>query len=385
MKRISILGSTGSIGTQTCDIVREFPNKFTIVGLTAGKNVELFKKQLLEFKPEIASVARSEDAQTLETFVKESNLPTTILHGDDGLETISTTSVDLLVVAIVGTASLWPTYRAIEAKNPIALACQEVLVSAGNILTTLAKQHNIPILPIDSEHAALKQCLASVNEDMKQVSKLVLTASGGPFWNTAKSEFPNITPQKALKHPNWDMGAKITIDSASLMNKGLEVIEAHHFYQTPYDNIDVIIHPQSIIHSLVEFTDGTMLSQMGLPDMRFPIQYALTYPEKWENPWPKTNLAQSSPLEFFDPDYDKFPLLQASFDCGKQGDYACAVLNAANEAAVRLFLSNKISFTELFDTVIKTVENTKHLSSPTIEDIIHIDAEIKSSLSYEYI
>jgi len=385
MKRISILGSTGSIGTQTCDIVRAYPEKFSVIGMTAGKNVTLFKEQLLEFKPEIISVASKEAAQELHNFTKEHNVSIDIHHGEKGLETVSTTKVDLLVVAIVGTASLWPTYRAIENKIPIALACKEVLVSAGNIITALAKEHNVPILPIDSEHAALKQCLASVDEDMKQVSKLILTASGGPFWKTPKEEFQTITPEKALKHPNWDMGAKITIDSATLMNKGLEVIEAHHFYGTQYDNIEVIIHPQSIIHSLVEFTDGTMLSQMGLPDMRFPIQYALTYPEKWENPWPKTNLAASSPLEFYDPDVEKFRLLKAAFDCGKQGDYACAVLNAVNEAAVNLFLQKKIGFTEIFDTVLNAVEATATIQSPSIKDIIEIDAEIKSKLSYEYI
>jgi 1-deoxy-D-xylulose-5-phosphate reductoisomerase len=385
MKKISILGSTGSIGTQTCDILREFPERFSLVGLTAGKNIELLKEQLLEFKPKFVSIARESDVNNLERFIKHNNLNTEVYFGDEGLETISTQKVDLLVVAIVGTASLWPTYRAIENKNPIALACKEVLVSAGNIITELAKEHNVPILPIDSEHAALKQCLASVDEDMSQVSKLILTASGGPFWNTPKETFESITPEKALKHPNWDMGAKITIDSATLMNKGLEVIEAHHFYNTPYDNIEVIIHPQSIIHSLVEFTDGTMLSQMGLPDMRFPIQYALTYPEKLDNPWPKTNLASSSPLEFFDPDYDKFPLLKAAFDCGRLGDFSCAVLNAANEAAVHLFLNKKIGFTDIFKTVLNAVEEAEQNTLPTIEDIIHIDAEIKSKLSYEYI
>lgn len=385
MKRISILGSTGSIGTQTCDIVRAYPDKFSVVGMTAGKNIALFKEQLKEFKPEHASVASEIDAKELESFVKANALNTHIYYGESGLEYISTQPVDLLVVAIVGTASLWPTYRAIEHNIPIALACKEVLVSAGNIITDLAQKHTVPILPIDSEHAALKQCLASVNEDMKQVSKLILTASGGPFWQTPHTEFKDITPERALKHPNWDMGAKITIDSATLMNKGLEVIEAHHFYKCSYDNIDVIIHPQSIIHSLVEFTDGTLLSQMGLPDMRFPIQYALTYPEKWENPWPKTSLSSSSPLEFHDPDYNKFPLLQAAFDCGKQGDYACAVLNAANEAAVHLFLNKKIGFTDIFDTVLNAVESTTLIKNPTIKDIITIDSEIKSKLSYEYI
>lgn len=385
MKRISILGSTGSIGTQTCDIVRAYPEKFCIEGMSAGKNITAFKKQLLEFQPKLACVATKESASELELFIKEHSLHTTIVSGEKGLETLSTLPVDLLVVAIVGTASLWPTYRAIEHNIPIALACKEVLVSAGNIITALAKHHNVPILPIDSEHAALKQCLASVNEDMKQVTKLILTASGGPFWKTPKDEFSAITPEKALKHPNWDMGAKITIDSATLMNKGLEVIEAHHFYGTSYDNIDVIIHPQSIIHSLVEFTDGTMLSQMGLPDMRFPIQYALTYPEKWENPWPKTNLAAVSPLEFFDPDVNKFPLLQAAFDCGKEGDYSCAILNAANEAAVNLFLRKKISFTDIFKTVLNAVETTKKIQNPSIKDIINIDSEIKSKLSYEYV
>ena len=251
------------------------------------------------------------------------------------------------------------------------------MVAAGEWIMSLAKKNNVEILPIDSEHAALKQCLAGINEDPSQVSKLVLTASGGPFWERDKSTFKDITKAMALKHPSWEMGAKITIDSATMMNKGLEIIEAHHLFQIPYDAIKVAIHPKSIVHSLVEFTDGTYLAQLGLPDMRFPIQYTLTYPEKWPSPWPKTNLPSLPDLVFHDPDFDKFPLLRLAYEAGKKGGDYPMVLNAANEVAVHLFLTDQIAFYEIPTYVEKELAMATGQPLSSIEAIIAQDKAIK--------
>jgi 1-deoxy-D-xylulose-5-phosphate reductoisomerase len=337
-KRISILGSTGSIGRQSLEIIREFPDQFDVIGLSASTNITLLQSQILEFLPQFACISDPNLFSKLESFITSHSLSTQPLLGEPGLKELCSFPQDLLVMAIVGTAGVYPTSIAIQQGTTIALACKEVLVAAGPQIMTAAHNNAVTILPIDSEHAALKQCLAGIQEDSSQISRLILTASGGPFWNTPQSEFASITPESALKHPNWDMGGKISIDSATMMNKGLELIEAHFLFNVPYEKLDVIIHPQSIIHSIVEFTDGTMLSQMGLPDMRFPIQYALTYPKKWPNPWPKTSLASLKALAFHDPDYDKFPLLKIAIDCGKHGQTYPVVMNAANESAVSLFL-----------------------------------------------
>ncbi len=380
MKTVSILGSTGSIGTQTLEIINNFPEKFSLIGISAGQNIDLFKQQILDFKPKYACIQSVTDAKKCEVFIKDKQLSTEVLIGEEGLNYISTRKQDLLIVAIVGTASLQPTYEGIMAGTTIGLACKEVLVAAGDLFMSLAKEKNVAILPIDSEHAALKQCLAGIKEDPSQYSKLILTASGGPFWNTPIEAFSKITLENALKHPNWSMGNKITIDSATMMNKGLEVIEAHHLYQTDYDNIEVIIHPQSIIHSMVEFTDGTVLSQMGLPDMRFPIQYVLTYPEKINNPWPKMSLSKVQPLNFYDPDFKKFPLLKCAFECGKKGGTYPVVMNAANEAAVQLFLNKHISFLDIHKTIEKCLENTSQQNNLTLSEIILLDQETKAQV-----
>lgn len=380
MKTISILGSTGSIGTQSLDIIKTFPEKFKLKAISGGKNVDLIKQQIQTFSPEYACVVSKENAQTLELFVKKNKIKTQILFGKEGLTFIAKQKQDLIVIAIVGTAALEPAYTAIQAGTTIGLACKEILVAAGSVIMPLAKKNNVDILPIDSEHAALKQCLAGINEDPTQYSKLILTASGGPFWNKPIEEFESITLEKALKHPNWSMGQKITIDSATMMNKGLEVIEAHHLFQTPYDKIEVIVHPQSIIHSMVEFTDGTVLSQMGLPDMHFPIQYALTFPEKIENNWPKMNLIQIKELSFFEPNYKKFPLLKCAFECGKKGGTYPIVMNAANEAAVQLFLEKKISFNDIYKTVNQAIETYNHVYELSIEEIIQIDLDTKKEV-----
>ncbi len=384
MKKISILGSTGSIGQQSLEIIREFPNQFKIIGLSAGNNINELQNQILEFKPKFAHIAESSLHPQLDAFISTHNLSTQALTNKTGLKEICSYPQDLLIMAIVGTAGLYPTYIAIQNKITIALACKEVLVAAGPEIITTAKKHNVNLLPIDSEHAALKQCLAGIEENPEKINKLILTASGGPFWNTPKEEFSKITRKSALQHPNWNMGGKITIDSATMINKGLELIEAHFLFDIPYQKLDVIIHPQSIIHSMVEFTDGTILSQMGLPDMRFPIQYALTYPEKWDNPWPKTTLSKLPPLTFYDPDYQKFPLLKIAIEAGKKKQTYPIVMNAANEAAVHLFLTDHISFTQIPTIVENELIHFNHFTPNSIDEIIQIDQSIKTNVNSKF-
>lgn len=380
MKRLTILGSTGSIGTQTLDIIRNNPERYQAIGLSCKGNIKALSKQIQEFRPKQVHI---ED----ETQIKDlqNNFPSlTILTGKQGLiELACTSETDMLIVAIYGTTALHPTTKAIEAGIPIALASKEVLVSAGSIIMPLAKEKNVPILPIDSEHAALKQCLASIKEDITQIEKATLTASGGPFWKTPKTQFENITPKQALNHPSWTMGPKITIDSATLMNKGLELIEAHHLFNIPFEKLDAIIHPTSIIHALAEFKDGTTIAQMGLPDMRFPISYALSYPEKHPNPWPKTELSKLGKLEFHPIPHDKFPLLGLAITCGKTGGTAPAIMNAANEAAVLEFLKGSIKFTDIQKQIETALEKFPQNNTPTLEELIALDQEIKENI-YEH-
>ncbi len=385
MKTLCILGSTGSIGTQCLDIVSAFPEHFKISGLAAGNNITLLKKQITQFKPHFIAIKNETDCSVIQNHLNDINHKATLFFGDEGLCEIATIPCDMLVAAIVGTASLLPTYLAIEKGTAIALACKEILVSGGTIITDLAKKHNVSILPVDSEHAAIKQCLEGTEKNPEWINKIILTASGGPFWNTPKEQFESITLEQALKHPTWTMGSKITIDSSTLMNKGLEVIEAHHLFNIPFSKIEVIIHPQSIIHSLVEFTDGNILAHLGLPDMRFPIQYALTYPEKWKTPWPKTQLSQLKDLQFHDPDFSKFPLLKLAFECGELGNIYPAILNAANEAAVSLFLNKKISYMDIGRIVRTNVEKTKAMKNPSISDIIALDKSIKEQIIHDHI
>ena len=380
MKTLCILGSTGSIGTQTLDIVREFPGRFTVSALSAGKNIGLLREQILEFKPKVVCVQSEDDVQAL----RDEFTGIEFLASDAGLIEIASIACDLTVVAIVGTTALKATEVAIRSGSTIGLACKEVLVTAGRLFMDLAAEHNVQILPIDSEHAAIKQCLAGINEDLNQINKLILTASGGPFFGRQKAELVKITPKDALKHPNWDMGAKITIDSATLMNKGLEVIEAHHLFQVPYSQIEVVVHPSSIVHSMVEFTDGTILAQLGSPDMRFPIQYALSYPEKLQNPWPKTDLTTCGPLAFFPPDTDAFPMLKLAFEVGQKGGNAPAVMNAANEAAVSLFLSERIGFTDIYRIVNEALSDSTFEENLSLDALIACDKEVKEKSLYDY-
>lgn len=385
MKKLCILGSTGSIGTQCLEIATHFPDQFKIVGLAAGNNLKLLKEQITAFKPDIIAIKNEEDIAIIETHLKTIGHIATVVSGEKGLCDIATINCDMLVSAIVGTSGLFPTYLAIKKGTPIALACKEVLVSGGTIITDLAQQNNVPILPVDSEHAAIKQCLEGAEKNPEWIEKIILTASGGPFWNKPHEEFESITLEQALKHPTWTMGSKITIDSSTLMNKGLEVIEAHHLFNIPYKQIEVIIHPQSIIHSLVEFRDGNLLAHLGLPDMRLPIQYALTYPEKWASPWPKTTLSKLANLQFHEPDFNKFPLLKLAFECGEKGNIFPAVLNAANEAAVSLFLNKKINYTDIARLVRNFIEKTKSIQDPTISDIVALDKSVKEQIIHDNI
>lgn len=385
IKSVSILGSTGSIGCQSLEVIRAFPERFRLVGLSAGSNIILLQEQVLIFRPQIICVLTQGDAERMRDFCSAHSLLTQVVWGDSGLLELSVFGdPDLLVVAIVGTAALMPTVHAIRQGISIGLACKEILVAAGDYVMALAREKGVSILPIDSEHAAIKQCLAGILEDEKQVSKLVLTASGGPFWNRSLETFSDITRGEALQHPNWTMGSKITIDSATMMNKGLEVIEAHHLFGIDYDRLDVIIHPTSIVHSLVEFSDGTFLAQMGLPDMRFPIQYVLTYPEKLPNPWPKMQLSELKVLAFHAPDFEKFPLLQMAFDAGRQGGAAPLVMNAANEVAVRLFLDEKIKFLDIANLVRDTVARLGQEQCPSFEDIVALDHRVREEVGCRF-
>jgi 1-deoxy-D-xylulose-5-phosphate reductoisomerase len=385
MRNISILGSTGSIGRQTLEVIQANSSNFQIIGLSAGRNLELFKKQILKFKPKYISIAEEKEIANIEAFLNKNNLKIPVFCGDEGLNRIATLEEnELLVVSIVGTSALQPTYLAIQEKIPICIACKEVLVIAGKIIMGLAKKLNVPIMPIDSEHAAILQCLHEFRDQPEKISKVTLTASGGPFWKKPLNDFQDITLSDALKHPNWSMGQKITIDSSTLINKGLEVIEAHYLFDIPFEKINVIIHPQSIVHSFVEFIDGNIVAHLGAPDMRFPIQYAILYPDKIKNNWPKLDLAEVGALNFYKPDLKKFPLLQLAYDVGKKGESSPVVMNSANEAAVQLFLNKKISFLDINKIVINSVDSYNHKTTATIQEIIDIDVEIKEKIFSEY-
>ncbi len=367
MKQLSILGSTGSIGTQTLDIVRENPNDFKIVALTTNKNIQLLKKQIEEFKPELVCVFDKEAADNLKIEIP-------IHKGMDGLIKAATIdNADTIVNSLVGSIGVMPTYKAIKAEKDIALANKETLVTAGSIIMDEVKKNNVKLMPIDSEHSAIFQCLNG--EDIKTVNKIIITCSGGAFRDKANLE--NLNAADALKHPTWNMGAKITIDSATLMNKGFEVIEAHFLYSIPYEKIEVIIHPQSIIHSLVEFNDHSVMAQLGLPDMRIPIQYALAYPRRIKNQLKSLNLKEIKSLDFKEYDEKRFPCLKYAYEAGKIGGTLPAVMNAANEVAVASFLKNKISFVDIPMTVRKAMDEHKVIKNPELDEILEVDKEVK--------
>jgi len=376
MKSLSILGSTGSIGTQTLEIVRKFPNEFKIAGLTTNKNTELLKKQIKEFKPEAVAVMDEEKADLLKADVL-------VYKGMDGLIKIAKLEeTDTVVNSLVGSIGVLPTVRAIENSKNIALANKETLVTAGSIVMEKVNQHNINLMPIDSEHSAIWQCLNG--EDRKTVNKITITCSGGAFKNKTKEELENVTAADALKHPTWDMGAKITIDCATLMNKGFEVIEAHWLYNLDYDKIDVVLHPESIVHSLVEFSDHSTIAQLGMPSMKIPIQYALTYPNRMKNlELPRLDLIKINQLNFKKINNGLFPCLNYAYDAGRIGGSLPAVMNAANEIAVYAFLDNKIKFLDIARLVKKKMDEHKVIKTPELDEILEVDKKIKKETEDE--
>jgi len=356
MKGLSVLGSTGSIGTNTLKLIAEFPEDFRIAGLCAGKNAELLALQTEETCPEIVSSGDEKTSAGVQSLLRQRGYPmgkTRFVHGIDGhIEAACHPKSDIVLSAISGAAGLLPTYRALESGKSIALANKETLVMAGELMMRTAEAKKLPILPVDSEHNAIHQCLRGGKRD--EVQRLILTASGGPFRNMPKERFASITLADALNHPTWNMGRKITIDSATLMNKGLEVIEAARLFGFSADAISVVVHPQSVIHSIVEYLDGSMLAQLGVTDMRLPIQYALTYPERWTTPIPRLDIYKIPAMEFFEPDMEKFPCLGLAYKALAAGGTAPAVLNAANEVAVEAFLNEKLAFIEI-PRIIETV------------------------------
>jgi len=368
VKRLAVLGSTGSIGQQTLDVVRALPHQFRVIGLAAGKNVALLAEQINEFKPEFFcySSINSEDEKT---GTRLANLDYEFLS----LEDIAChPQVDTVVIATSGKAGLSPTLAAVKAGKNVALANKESLVMAGEIITSEAKLGGAQILPIDSEHSAIWQCLNG--EKQKAARQIFLTASGGPFRDYTLAQLKGVTAAQALKHPSWQMGKKVTIDSATLMNKGLEVIEAHWLFNMPFDSIRILIHPQSIIHSMVEFIDGSIKAQLSYPDMRLPIQYALSYPDRLSNPQlPRVNWSEVNHLTFEPPDLDTFPCLKLAIEAGKKGGTYPAVLCAADEVAVELFLSQRISFVDIAGFIERTLEQHQATAHPSIEEIMAAD------------
>ncbi len=368
-KRISILGSTGSIGRQTLEVVDRFPEKFEVVALAAGSNVDEIVRQSLKYKPKLVSIGKPEDVQKIKPLVSEETI---VRFGIEGMvEAAVLEEVDVVVTSVTGTLGLLPTIEAIKAGKDIALANKETLVAAGDLVMALVKEKGVKIFPVDSEHSAIFQSLNG--EKRPDVNKLILTASGGPFRNKSSKELINIRPEDALRHPNWSMGRKITIDSATLMNKGLEVIEARWLFGIDFQKIDVVIHPQSIIHSMVEFVDGSVIGQMGLPDMKLPIQYALSYPDRWENGFPKLDLLQIGKLTFERPRTEVFPALPLAFEAGRLGGTMPAVMNAANEIAVELFLAGHIGFVKIVELIENVMGKHTLIKVPDLNGILESD------------
>ena len=374
MKQIAILGSTGSIGTQTLDVVRQHPDAFTVYALTAHRSVDMLIEQALEFNPAVVCIADESCYPRLRDAL--SDLPIKVMAGEKAIvEIVTHADIDVVVAAMVGYAGLRPTMEAIRAGKTIALANKETLVVAGEIICQLAQQYKVRILPVDSEHSAIFQSL--VGEDMASVEKLLLTASGGPFRTFSLEQMQHVTAAQALLHPNWEMGAKITIDSASMMNKGFEVIEARWLFDIPVDKIQVLVHPQSVVHSAVQFVDGSVKAQLGTPDMRMPIQYALTYPERWESDVPRLDFFRSSQLTFEEPDLQRFPNLALAYEAMNSGGNMPCILNAANEVVNLAFREGRCGFLQMSDVIAKTMAQTAFIAEPNYEDYVQTDLEAR--------
>jgi len=370
MKRLAILGSTGSIGVNTLDIVRQFPERFKVISLSAGLNTQLLKQQIVQFRPKVVSVLNKELSEALQREL--SNVPVEIVHGVEGLIQVAThPEVDQVVSAIVGAVGLIPTLSAIKTRKAIALANKESLVMAGKIVMDEAKRNNVQIFPVDSEHSAIFQAL--LGHQKEDVHRLILTASGGPFLNLPISRLQEVTVKEALNHPHWEMGKKITIDSASLMNKGLEVIEAHWLFNIPVEKIVVQIHPQSVVHSMVEYIDGSIVAQMGIADMRIPIAYALSFPQRLNLKLSPLDLSQTGGLTFFPPDPERFPCLKLAYRSIEIGETMPAILNAANEIGVNAFLEGSLKFTEVPLLLKRVMEEHEVKLVHTVEDILKAD------------
>ena len=375
IKTIAVMGSTGSIGRQTLDVVKANPEKVKIEALAAHNNDELLEQQIRAFNPDIAAIFDVEAAKRLRS---RYHGKTEILSGEEGLLTVATYSkIDTVVAAVSGYAGLRSTLAAVEHKKNIALANKETLVAAGGLFIEAVKRNGVSLLPVDSEHSAIFQSLNG--ERHEEIKRLLITASGGPFRGQRRSDLEKVSLEQCLKHPKWSMGKKITVDSATLANKGLEVIEAHWLFGIDYDKIEVVVHPQSIVHSLVEFQDGSVIAQMGLTDMKLPIQYALSFPKRWNNAFGQLDLVKASPLTFEQPDVETFPLLQLAIECGKNGGTAPCAFNAANEEAVYAFLAGSIKFLDIPAIVLSTLDMHKNITNPTIDDIEYIDKESRTN------
>lgn len=373
MKNITLLGSTGSIGTQTLEVVKGNPDRLCIKALVANKSDALMEKQICEFEPDIAVLTDKDAALRLSKRYKGK---TEILAGDEGLMAAATYSgADTVLASMVGYAGLRPTLAAIECGKDIALANKETLVAAGSIVMQAVADKGVSLTPVDSEHSAIFQCLRGGREN--EVKRIIITASGGPFRGRKRSELENVTLEQCLKHPNWSMGPKVTLDSSTLANKGLEVMEAHWLFGIPYEQIKVVVHPQSIVHSAVEFWDGSTIAQMGEPDMRLPIQYALSYPERFDCAFEELDWFKHGTLTFEEPDLEAFPSLKIAMDCGKAGGTMPCAFNAANEEAVYAFLKNKIRYLDIPYITAKATSLHQNVLKPTIEDIEHTDAEAR--------
>ena len=370
VKCVSLLGSTGSIGRQSLDIISRMPG-IRVCALTAGTSVERMAQQCREFLPELAVMATQEAAEQLSEEVKD--LPVRVSWGEQGLiEAATMKDADCVITAVVGMVGLKPTLAAIRERKRIGLANKETLVCAGELVMAEAEKYGAEIIPVDSEHSAIFQCLMGSGHK-REISKLILTCSGGPFFGMNRQQLMKVTKADALRHPNWKMGAKITVDCATLMNKGLEVIEAMRLYRMPLEQVDVVIHRQSIVHSLVEFVDGAVMAQLGAPDMRLPIQLALTYPERTDCPVDRLDLTTCGALTFSKPDVENFPCLQLARECAAAGGTACPVMNGANEEAVAMFLRDEIGFYDIYDLVSRAVEQVPFIREPSLEQILESD------------
>ncbi len=371
MKRISLLGSTGSIGCSTLDVIGSYPEEFIVTALAAGRNVELLKNQIERFRPRLVAVVDEEHAFELRRLLNANSAPAVFFGPEGYREVAAAAGTDLVVSAMVGAAGLIPTLEAIEAGKTVALANKETLVMAGSIVLRKAEAKRVQIIPVDSEHSAIFQCL--LGHRREEVRRIILTASGGPFLHASPEALREVTPAQALRHPNWTMGPKITIDSATMMNKGLEVIEAVWLFGLPVTAVDVLIHPQSVVHSLVEYRDGSMIAQLGVPDMRIPIAYALTFPSRLPRTDPPLDLPKAGPLEFFKPDRKRFPGLQLAYDAVGRGGTMPAVLNGANECAVAAFIEDKIGFCDICLVIEEVLDLHDVQKEPTIDAILAAD------------